>query len=361
MAKTADLYFRVDPWKVIEEGFDPAYSRVSESVFSLANESQGVRGCFDEGGTVDTGHEGTDTVDFEHEEVDDGTDAGPELKRKPYHKRYYLLYGGDSVPALLDLAGTLELLKALGFEDSALRQARKSKGIADLVERTFVPNLPGGHYCDFCGCELLGNDYEVLKDGRERCLKCGKTSIKSLAEFQKIYREVHRNLETFFGAKLTVPIHVQMVNAKKVNKAFNRSFVPTGRFDPRVLGVAIQKGKSYEILIENGAPRLMSIMTMAHEMTHIWQYTHWDAKEIQKLYGRGSRQEIYEGMAMWAEIQYAYLIGEADSAKREEIITRTRDDEYGRGFVRYAQKYPLTESTSLSRRKTPFSDVHKPL
>ena len=45
MAKTADVYFKVDPWKVIEEGFDPAYSRVSESVFSLANESMGVRGC----------------------------------------------------------------------------------------------------------------------------------------------------------------------------------------------------------------------------------------------------------------------------------------------------------------------------
>ena len=54
MAKTADRYFRVDPWKIIEEGFDPSYSRVSESVFSLANESMGVRGCFDEGGSVDS-------------------------------------------------------------------------------------------------------------------------------------------------------------------------------------------------------------------------------------------------------------------------------------------------------------------
>ena len=48
MAKAADVYFQVDPWKIIEEGFDPAYSRVSESVFSLANETMGVRGCFDE-------------------------------------------------------------------------------------------------------------------------------------------------------------------------------------------------------------------------------------------------------------------------------------------------------------------------
>ena len=44
MAKAADVYFQVDPWKVIEQGFDPAYARVSESIFSLGNESIGVRG-----------------------------------------------------------------------------------------------------------------------------------------------------------------------------------------------------------------------------------------------------------------------------------------------------------------------------
>ncbi len=54
MAKVADVYFKVDPWKIIEEGFDPAYSRVSESVFSLGNESMGARGFFDEGGSVDS-------------------------------------------------------------------------------------------------------------------------------------------------------------------------------------------------------------------------------------------------------------------------------------------------------------------
>lgn len=54
MAKVADIYFKVDPWKVAEEGFNPAYSRVSESIFSLGNESVGARGFFDEGGTVDS-------------------------------------------------------------------------------------------------------------------------------------------------------------------------------------------------------------------------------------------------------------------------------------------------------------------
>lgn len=54
MAKVADKYFITDPWKIIEEGFNPAYSRVSESVFSISNETMGVRGCFDEGGSIDS-------------------------------------------------------------------------------------------------------------------------------------------------------------------------------------------------------------------------------------------------------------------------------------------------------------------
>jgi maltose phosphorylase len=49
MAKIADKYLSVDPWKIIEEGFHADKSRVSESLFSLANEHMGIRGYFDEG------------------------------------------------------------------------------------------------------------------------------------------------------------------------------------------------------------------------------------------------------------------------------------------------------------------------
>ncbi len=49
MGKFADRYFIIDPWHVREEGFDPAYGEVSESVFSLGNEYTGLRGYFDEG------------------------------------------------------------------------------------------------------------------------------------------------------------------------------------------------------------------------------------------------------------------------------------------------------------------------
>jgi len=48
-AKTADRYLKVDPWKIIEEGFEKKRSRISESMFCLANEFMGIRGYFEEG------------------------------------------------------------------------------------------------------------------------------------------------------------------------------------------------------------------------------------------------------------------------------------------------------------------------
>jgi maltose phosphorylase len=47
--KTSEKYFKVDPWLIVEEGFDPNKQRLSESIFSLANEFMCVRGYFEEG------------------------------------------------------------------------------------------------------------------------------------------------------------------------------------------------------------------------------------------------------------------------------------------------------------------------
>ncbi|WP_455794089.1 glycoside hydrolase family 65 protein [Clostridium butyricum] len=49
MAKVADKYFVINPWKIVEEGFDKEYSEVSESIYSLGNEYMGIRGYFEEG------------------------------------------------------------------------------------------------------------------------------------------------------------------------------------------------------------------------------------------------------------------------------------------------------------------------
>ena len=65
-------------------------------------------------------------------------------------------------------------------------------------------------------------------------------------------------------------------------------------------------------------------------------------------------------MAKWVEIQYTYLLGETADAKREEIITRCRQDEYGEGFRMYVEKYPLSIGTT-NTGATPFENPAKPL
>ncbi len=281
-------------------------------------------------------------------------------ERKPYHERYYMLFGREEELPFVDLMPTLDYLSLMGFERNPLKQARDGKKIAEYIEATYKPGKPDARYCDFCGTEIYGVEYETLADGRDRCLNCGRTAIKTGEEFRKIFEDVKRNMESFYGIRINAGIKVEMVNSKTLHKRLGQAFIPTPKSDGRVLGVAISDRHGYTLLVENGSPRMASMLTMAHELTHIWQYINWNDKAIRKKYGKKMRLEIYEGMAKWVEIQYAYLINEPATAKREEIITSYRDDEYGRGFLRYRAQYPFSLGTVITK-PTPFMNTETPL
>ena len=127
-----------------------------------------------------------------------------------------------------------------------------------------------------------------------------------------------------------------------------------------ILGCAVGKKGEYTVYIENGAPRISVIATLAHELTHIWQYVHWDDVKGFPKCPKNVRLLIYEGMAKWVEIQYLYLIGESSIARREEEITRQRKDEYGYGFLLYEDRYPLSRETMV-RGETPFTTDRYPI
>lgn len=292
--------------------------------------------------------------------IGNGGVPGLMSERKPYHERYYLLYGGKSEPECMDYSAAFEYLSEMGLQRNALKQAREGKKIAEFIEATFTPGKPDARYCDFCGTEIYGVEYETLSDGRDRCLHCSRTAVKTESEFRKIFEDVKRNMESFFGIRIDVGIKVEMVNSAKLHKRLGKAFIPTPQSDGRVLGVAIKDKGGYRLMIENGSPRMKSMLTMAHELTHIWQYVNWKDKAICKKYGKKMRLEIYEGMAKWVEIQYAYLINEPATAKREEIYTSIRNDEYGRGFLRYRVNYPFSLGTVITR-PTPFMNIDTPL
>lgn len=273
-----------------------------------------------------------------------------------YSRSYYLLFGRQEMLSCLNLEETLEYLKTFGFDHNILKEARENIHAAKRDD--FDPN--DTHRCDFCARSLADVDYEVLADGRERCPECSRTAVHTVAEFKHIYEITIQNYEAFFGVRITAAIKLEMVDASTLHRKLGKSFVPSAGYSERVLGVAIRdRHGNYTIYVENGAPRNAFTATLVHELTHIWQYSTWNEKELLARYGGDLMPAVYEGMAKWVEIQYMLLIGEQAHARREELITRARDDEYGRGFLYYVTRYPL--STTQSTLRTPFEHIHEPL
>jgi hypothetical protein len=278
----------------------------------------------------------------------------------PYHERYYLRYREGKRTTELDLAGTKSFLQGIGFDGGELRQAREGKDFAERLRNT-DKNRNNQMYCSYCGAEIAGVEFHRLPDGRLRCTSCSNTVVKTQAEIEEICRRVIANMDNFFGATIDVPVSIEVVEHRKLKRKIG---VPLGIRDNQsmlILGVAIndRRKKTYSIMLENGAPRISLIATFAHELTHIWQYTHWDNAKNFKQCPKNKRLLIYEGMAKWAEIQYLYLIGETNIAKREEYITRNRKDEYGIGFCIYEDRYPLSREAMMCD-DTPFTPGRYP-
>jgi hypothetical protein len=288
-------------------------------------------------------------------EVDPVTEI---MKKPPYHERYYLRYNEGKRTAKMDFEGTKAFLQGIGFDGGELLQARRGTGQSEVF-RNADKNNPTQMYCSYCGAEISGVEYYRLPDGRLRCTSCSRSIVTDKEEIQAICKRVIANMDNFFGATIDVPVSVEVLDERKLKKKIG---VPLGTKDSQsilILGVAINNKGKYTILLENGAPRISLIATFAHELTHIWQYTHWNRKLMKKKYGI-HLLEVYEGMAKWAEIQYLYHVGESIMAKREELCTMVRDDEYGRGFIRYVDKYPLVNEIKAFL-ETPFGAGDEPL
>ena len=292
--------------------------------------------------------ENTDTESSEGEQAEE--------ESKLPDKRNYLLYGGTDVPEGIDYENTLKFLtEQLKYDGGELRQARMHKDGSAIVK----DEEKATEVCAYCGLPISGVDYYRLPDGRKRCTGCSRSLVKSAEDFNKIFNEILLNMELFFGAVIDVPVSVEMIEERKLKKKISKGLSKPPK-DSLILGVAVEHKGSYTIYVENGIPRASLIATVAHELTHIWQYTHWKRSFIKKRYGAKMSLIVYEGMAMWTEIQYLYHIGEANIAKRSEILTMAREDEYGRGFLLYVDKYPLARETKAFI-ETPFSAGMEPL
>ncbi|GAA3207826.1 hypothetical protein [Microbacterium terregens] len=267
----------------------------------------------------------------------------------------FLAYGGADAAHGVDVDGTLEYLRRNGFANGYLQRAREALETYEKRRFTFEPM--NASYCDFCFMKLMGGEHDRLKDGRERCIRCSRTVLRTSDEFHEVFSSVRRNLETAFDISVTVAMRVRMVNAKEIARSSGERFEPTAGVDARVLGYAEKTAGGYSLFIENGSPKLAAISTIAHELTHIWQYRTWDVREIERRYGERHRLAVYEGMATWAQIQYLLFTREFEQADRQEAYAAQRTDDYGVGYRLFVERYPLARDGDIDA-DTPFRHAY---
>lgn len=264
----------------------------------------------------------------------------------------YLMFGGHVASEALDLNGTRDYLVALGFGGGELERARAAIA-ARTVEEVSLDAV-GARYCDFCLGRIMGGEYDLLKDGRERCSRCSKTVLSTHEQFVETFQQVQVNMEMAFSITIEAPPTVKMVNAREIARTTGETFTPTGGVDPRVLGFVKTDRSGQELWIENGAPRMAAITTMAHELTHVWQHAHWEQAVIDARYGKTNRLAIYEGMATWAQVQYLLFIRDFDFAFRQHTYALAREDVYGDGYRVFLEHYPMSVDGDVDDN-TPFT------
>jgi hypothetical protein len=252
----------------------------------------------------------------------------------------YLRFGGLPAANEIDMEGTRNYLSALGYGRGELAQSRAA--IATRKDQDFSDAGFEGRHCDFCFGPIIGSDYDLLKDGRDRCSRCSRTVLSTHEQFVDEYEQVRRNMEAAFEIRLDAPKEVRMANAREIQRRTNETFTPSAGVDPRVLGFVRNTSSGQELWIENGSPRMSAITTMAHELTHVWQNSNWNAEEIKKHYGKKNVLIVHEGMSIWAQIQYLLFTRENDFALWQHAFAMDRQDVYGIGYRIFLERFGLS-------------------
>lgn len=270
--------------------------------------------------------------------------------KSPWRKKIngrndYLTYGGDEIPKVFDISGTITFLECLGLgtDKDTVHHHRKAfyAGKYKLDDFTITPDIEttriesdqttigsswrgkGKHQCDFCGKHYPQSDMTIIDSSLERCPECSAVAVKEFDGLLDLYRNARDFLEQDMGIAVRQDISVKFAHTRRIQDEAGIEFLPTSQMDPRAIGIAMSNGRI--IMVENGAPSHSILATLVHEMTHIWQYDNLDHERMKAENGL----LLIEGHAMWAELE---CLERKNLAKELCAVGKRRTDVYGEGY-----------------------------
>jgi hypothetical protein len=240
----------------------------------------------------------------------------------------YLHFGYGHYPEELALAETFLMLDEL-LTRKKLREVR-TEYLGRKVEGDIVSINSVVTQCVFCGRMFGAAQFHQLDDGRQRCFTCTQTGIDQVSLVEPLYQQVREFFKEHYHAYLPTDIKLSVLSTAEIHKMSGLPFVSEAGH-PRIAGKASRDelGK-LSVLVENGSPRTHTLATLAHELTHIWQYARLPVSSL-------TLEEI-EGFASWVEVHMMTQLGETPYANMLKQQLLQREDEYGTGYRLIQQK-----------------------
>jgi hypothetical protein len=185
--------------------------------------------------------------------------------------------------------------------------------------------------CDSCGRFISERTTEGgvrYDDGRFVCNLCRPKSITDIDEILSLVHEVAEHMKTM-GMKVDYNgIRIHLVGRGDMQKLSGhhseglRGFTDY-REDFRVFGRS--RNRHMDMYLLYGMPRMELISTIAHELTHVWQFNH----------GRFSNERAWnEGSCNYAAYRVLAKYPGRESSFFRTSLARDEDSVYGDGFRR---------------------------
>ena len=221
----------------------------------------------------------------------------------------YLNFGSDEISSLFAPNELLELLTKIipNYEKAAPGE------VEDITKFAKI--------CSFCKKPTL-NPFQ-LSDGRLMCGYCHNHQISQRDEIRTLFTDMVRLMEESYNIKFRKNIHVRFKTASEIKAAASDE-------GGRVLGFYEHSKK--ELWLEARGPRTAMESTLAHELTHSWQFDELDIAMLKKRIGNDKMIKLLEGHAKFVEIDVMRRKNEIESADNMHRLLLTDKSIYGEGY-----------------------------
>lgn len=249
MAKIADEYFQVEPWRIVEKGFDPGHSEVGESIFSLANEYMGIRGFFEEG------YSGDSLIGSYFNGVYITEDSGPAQYKGVSHISEFMVNSVNWLKTCIVLDGEILDLNTSKFEDFE-RVLNLKNG---LLTRSFTWISSSGKKTELTFERLLSMEhvsYGVQRITVKPINYSGELEISLSADFGIYHESTKKNYWNLLDTKqepgITVMQGITTWGEKEIRTT--HTFTVDGKYEENKFSNHKEAGKTFILHINEGEP-----------------------------------------------------------------------------------------------------------